>query len=1633
MIPHAACALWKAACSTIEAVGDVLSATPSRAVKSPREYDRRRGLRVRIEPLENRLLYSGVPYVSGPTSVDAGAAYTLNLTANGKPVDHWTIDWGDGSSGQADAQTVAGSAITASHVYLSGGSDAITATEIYTKGKTISTTSLGVVPAAQTDGVMEITQDELSQIDGQNVTVESVYALPSGKMLVLTSAGLDRFNADGSPDTTFGTGSVAPLPVIAGAAGRALTFTMIDVNAAGQIAIGGAGKKAWDIAQYSPAGKLSHTRSEVAASQPTRPAQAVSLSFQGHQVLLLGEDKAGTNVYWTTTLSGVTNVASTGQDAPWTYNDGAIDDATGGDGSSWLVGSDGTAFYIAHYSSTGTEYSGTQIPGDAGTNAGAIAIDASGNLLVGRQLLSRFLPGGGLDMLFGSGGQTPLPAALQGGVSQILSLSNGQILVVGVGFQTIARYDSNGSLDTTFGASGVLSTGLVNNVSGSLAELAGGNYLAADTNGTNVYFDTISSLPSAVSVTADSGPSVTLSGTAALPSYTYVTPSSNPPAPAGWDVFNPPVGGIVAAGAPVIDASNLTAAADNSITVTGNLLTADTGYAAFNDTQFFVYGQTNASNGLLNNGAIQTSSLDGVTMTISAQQAPDSMFLVWPSNANGVGSPIAVNATDATWVGPGAASDGQTVSVYGQNLSNGAATPQSWVYLQPASGSGQWATVTSANRYQVQFTVPSDLPAGTYQVWVSNGLGAQYGWSKAPTPLTITASSQSQATFNVSDYGAKGNGTHDDGPAIESAIGALQSWQTGHPNQQATLSFPAGTFLVTSVQINIPDNVLVQGAGESGTKLLFNGNLQQFNSTNVSDGTYAIGSHDGWSGHYLGGANITFDAMTLQYSGGPVDYSSAANSSSYGELFRQRSGANLTLDNVTLIGGDDVSPLDWQGSSQVSLENSTVVGQGISLIGATDAQINNDTFYMAYNTQAAITIWAASDISITNSTAEDDTGLLAGESAANGFGQGRILEQGLAWGDVYNIYFGNNQTLNLASPVAGNDGEQVLSEGAIELADTTPSAVGSNWITLPVSALSQGSLFTAPAKSSTATTVTLSAPAGAWPYAGQLIHVTSGPDAGQLQFVTSVSPANPQTGGPANQTATITVASAWATPPTSSSSLAVYNPPVAGESITVTNGPGIGQQQAITSVTITSSNQIQLSFAGAWIVQPGVTSDILVGSTEYNAVFYDNTLADAVSADGATDGPVPGGLQAATGFKVYTGGYNLVFDGNTLNDLNVGVSLSSAAVDNPDEFIEVVNNQINNAHQSGVELLPATPSGEANEIGVNIAGNTIAWNNSQELQNAVAMNTLPGLSQLPFANSLDNQSPVGISVGGNFAPSSMYYLDPHSGVPQADLWTPGGTTATLSVLEHNDISTDINNTSLIGIGAYQDPDVLAYANTFSATAFSANAVAIGLGAPIYTIQDLINGVNAAATIRTTPGIQLLDNTYQNFGQSYEDAITDSEPSSRNITGVSINVSTSYGTTTTSYQTGHNGLQQTVEWQGVTRTPLRLVNPVLSAGTPELYVEAAADSSPFTVNIPIFNDGYTAISLKSGTLIGSTSSPGLSLSFADSSGNPNGAIAADSAGYAVLTINPTQAGTGVFTLSIMNGGQTQQLSLSLTLT
>src|SRR5262249_2643278 len=107
---------------------------------------------------------------------------------------------------------------------------------------------------------------------------------------------------------------------------------------------------------------------------------------------------------------------------------------------------------------------------DGGFQPKSLAIQADGKIVAAGQgfVLARYNPDGSLDTSFGSGGEgsTSLPGTAGGGGGSIAVQTDGRIGALGTVLNTqnhiedfaLARYNTNGSLDTTFGSGGEVTT-----------------------------------------------------------------------------------------------------------------------------------------------------------------------------------------------------------------------------------------------------------------------------------------------------------------------------------------------------------------------------------------------------------------------------------------------------------------------------------------------------------------------------------------------------------------------------------------------------------------------------------------------------------------------------------------------------------------------------------------------------------------------------------------------------------------------------------------------------------------------------------------------------------------------------------------------------------------------------------------------------------------------------------------------------------------------------------------------------------------------------------------------------------------------------------------------------------------------
>ena len=147
------------------------------------------------------------------------------------------------------------------------------------------------------------------------------------------------------------------------------------------------------------------------------------------------------------------------------------------DGSILLAGSAGGEVALAHFTANGaldTSFgTGGVVTTAVGSSAGArsIALQTNGEVVVGGYsdtgsnlnfLVVRYNTGGSLDTTFGGGLGYVTTNLGADSVNGIVVQSNGQIVMVGQSSQafTAVRYNSDGSLDSGFGTGGIVTTAI---------------------------------------------------------------------------------------------------------------------------------------------------------------------------------------------------------------------------------------------------------------------------------------------------------------------------------------------------------------------------------------------------------------------------------------------------------------------------------------------------------------------------------------------------------------------------------------------------------------------------------------------------------------------------------------------------------------------------------------------------------------------------------------------------------------------------------------------------------------------------------------------------------------------------------------------------------------------------------------------------------------------------------------------------------------------------------------------------------------------------------------------------------------------------------------------------------------------
>jgi uncharacterized delta-60 repeat protein len=363
----------------------------------------------------------------------------------------------------------------------------------------------------------KVTTDVSSGNDGGS----AVLLQPDGKAVVVggannTSFAVLRYLSDGSLDPAFGTGGVVTTAMGGSASAVAR-------QPDGRLVVAGLSNGDFGLVRYTTAGALDGTfgiGGKVVTDIAGGFDRAVSLAIQPDgKIVAAGFAQLSGNYAFAVVRYDTAGVldSSFGTGGKVTLSR-TTNDTAGGmvlqpDGKIVVVGRSRTGgttfdFLVARFTSAGALDPSfgtggivvTDVNGDVDF-ASAVALQPDGRILVGGYSLAtggfasfglvRYLTNGAVDASFGVGGIVRTPFfGYACSINALAVLPGGRILAAGQASDqnnnidyAIARYDSDGSLDATFGSGGKVTTDFlfINDQAYGIAVLPNGNFLVAGT------------------------------------------------------------------------------------------------------------------------------------------------------------------------------------------------------------------------------------------------------------------------------------------------------------------------------------------------------------------------------------------------------------------------------------------------------------------------------------------------------------------------------------------------------------------------------------------------------------------------------------------------------------------------------------------------------------------------------------------------------------------------------------------------------------------------------------------------------------------------------------------------------------------------------------------------------------------------------------------------------------------------------------------------------------------------------------------------------------------------------------------------------------------------------------------------
>ena len=150
------------------------------------------------------------------------------------------------------------------------------------------------------------------------------------------------------------------------------------------------------------------------------------------------------------------------------------------------------------------------------------------------------------------------------------------------------------------------------------------------------------------------------------------------------------------------------------------------------------------------------------------------------------------------------ATTGDYLRIQGKNLLRKGVSGQAVLISENGKTVVRMKVDKAFDDYSVKANIPATTPAGDYHLYYHNGRGGKTAWSE-PLKIAVVAKTENlwdKKSFNVKDFGAKGDGLNNETNAFRAALDAAGQ------NGGGTVYVPRGRYLLTGELILSPHTML---------------------------------------------------------------------------------------------------------------------------------------------------------------------------------------------------------------------------------------------------------------------------------------------------------------------------------------------------------------------------------------------------------------------------------------------------------------------------------------------------------------------------------------------------------------------------------------------------------------------------------------------------------------------------------------------------------------------------------------------------------------------------------------------------------------------------------------------------------